>query len=267
VVRIVPTPLDLERVLDVARRSVQAAATVSLRRFETSLAVETKGDGSPVTIADREAEAAILETIRASFPDHAVLAEESGAAGSPALGRWIVDPIDGTRGFTRGGTFWGPLVAYEREGEVLAGAIALPALGRTYWAARGLGAFRDGVRLRIREESDLARATLSLGEMRGLLAPPHGSAVLEMIRGAGSTRCHGDVAGASLLLDGQADLWLEAGVKPWDLAPHAVLVEEAGGRFTDFEGRRTPHSGNAVAGGAALHDAALRSLRPPAAPR
>jgi histidinol-phosphatase len=252
-------PFEIERALDVARRAAAASSAILLRHFGSPLSVGTKDDGSPVTVADRESEAAILAVIRASFPDHAVLAEESGASGAGAT-RWIVDPLDGTRGFTRGGSFWGPLVALEHDGEVVAGAMTLPALGRTYWAARGMGAFRDGTPLRIAEGSGWDRATLSLGEMRGLLAKPHGAGVVELIRRAGSTRCYGDLMGCALLLDGHADLWLEAGVKPWDLAPLLVLVEEAGGRFTDFAGRRTVHSGNAVASGEALHVEALRTL-------
>jgi histidinol-phosphatase len=254
--------MDLERALDVARAAVRAASEISLRHFDSALDVDTKEDGSAVTAADRESEAAILTTIRSAFPEHGVLAEESGASGR-GPSRWIVDPLDGTLGFTRGGRFWGPLVALEHEGEVVAGAMALPALGRTYWAARGLGAFRDGTRLRVTDAPEWSTAIVSLGEMRGLLSPP----VIDLIRRARSARCYGDLAGCALLLDGQADAWLEAGVKPWDLAPLLVLVEEAGGRFTDFSGRRTPHSGSAVAAGAALHEAALAALTPPAAPR
>jgi len=259
-------PFEIERALDVARRAVAAASAVLVRGFESSLAVETKGDGSPVTAADRESEAAILAEIRAELPDHAVLAEESGASGAGAS-RWIVDPLDGTRGFTRGGSFWGPLVALEHDGEIVAGAMALPALGRTYWAARGVGAFRDGTRLRMGDRRDWSDAIVSLGEMKALFAEPHGGAVLEIVRKAGSTRGYGDLEGCALVLDGRADLWLEAGVKPWDLGPLLVLVEEAGGRFTDFHGKRTVHGGSAVAGGAALHAEALAALRPRAAPR
>jgi hypothetical protein len=100
----------------------------------------TTGGG---TQADRDAEAAILDILRRVFPEHATLAEESGAEGA-GRDRWIVDPLDGTRGFARGGTFWGPLVAYERDGRVLAGAMALPALRETYWAGRGMGAGATG---------------------------------------------------------------------------------------------------------------------------
>lgn len=253
--------LDLARALDTARRAVAAAATASLRHFRTGVAVDRKPDRTPVTAADRDAEAAILAVIREAFPGHDILAEESGAHGVGGESRWIVDPLDGTRGFSRGGLFWGPLVALEHRGEVVAGAMALPALGETYWAARGLGAWRDGVRLAVSGVVDWAEATVSLGELGPLLGPPHGAAVTELVRTAASGRCYGDLAGCALVLSGRADAWLEAGVQIWDIAPLKVLVEEAGGRFTDFGGRPTVESGTAVAANPALHEHVLAVLR------
>src|SRR5512137_1020115 len=139
-------PLDLDLALATARRAVEAAAAASLAHFRRGVRVEVKPDRTPVTAADRDAEAAVLAVVRAAFPGHAVLGEETGAHGGDASLRWIVDPIDGTRGFTRGGSFWGPLVALEQDGRVVAGAMALPALGEVYCAARGRGAWleRDG---------------------------------------------------------------------------------------------------------------------------
>jgi len=156
----------VEALVEVARRAVERAGAAAMRHFRTDLAIEKKPDRTPVTAADRESEAAILEAIGARFPDHAILAEESGLhPGAPGK-RWIVDPLDGTRGFTRGGPFWGPLVAFESGGEILAGALALPALGTTYYAGRGLGAFRDGERLRVSQVDTLEEATVSLGELK-----------------------------------------------------------------------------------------------------
>ncbi len=253
--------LDLAKALDTARRAVAAAAAASLRHFRTGVPVERKPDRTPVTAADRDAEAAILTVIREAFPGHDILAEESGAHGGGGHSRWIVDPLDGTRGFTRGGPFWGPLVALEHRGEVVVGAMALPVLGETYWAARGLGAWRDGTRLAVSGIDDWQEAVLSLGELGSLLGPPHGAAVTALVRTAASARCYGDLAGCALVLSGRADVWLEAGVKVWDLAPLKVLVEEAGGRFTDFGGRPTVDGGTAVASNGRLHEHVLAALR------
>jgi histidinol-phosphatase len=150
-------------------------------------------------------------------------------------------------------------VALEREGEVVAGALALPALGETYWAARGHGAFRDGEPLRVSKISSWGEATLSLGEIRALLERAQGA--MELAKAASSTRCYGDLAGCVQILTGRADAWLEAGVKVWDLGPLMVLVQEAGGRFTDFAGRATIESGEALASNGLLHEHVLRELR------
>ncbi|TKD00562.1 inositol monophosphatase family protein [Polyangium fumosum] len=258
--------IDLQEAGATARAAVEAAAAASLVHFRRGVRVETKPDRTLVTAADRDAEAAIFGVIRARFPDHALLGEETGAhEGADAEARWIVDPLDGTRGFTRGGSFWGPLVALEHRGVVVAGAMALPALGETYWAARGLGAFRrvgeePPERLAVSGITDLADATLSLGEPRCLLAPPLGERVTRLALSAAQARCYGDLAGCALVLTGRAEAWIEAGVQIWDIAALAVLVEEAGGRFTDFEGRPTVASGHCVASNGILHERVLAAL-------
>jgi len=257
--------IDLEAALATARRAVDAAGAAALRHFHAGVRVEQKPDRSPVTVADREAEAAILQVIRRDFPGHGVLGEETGAhAGAGA--RWIVDPIDGTRGFTRGGSFWGPLLALEVDGEVVAGAMALPALGSVYWAARGRGAWRsraggEPARLQVSGVSAWGDATLSLGELRFLLEPQRRAAVTELTVTAAQARCYGDLAGCAMVLDGRAEAFLEAGVQVWDIAPLKVLVEEAGGRFTDLEGRATHASGACVASNGRVHEHCLTVLR------
>jgi histidinol-phosphatase len=251
---------DLDRVLDVARRCVRAAAEASLPHFESGIRVERKADRSPVTAADRASEAAILRIIQEAFPTHAILAEESGAHSGDEANRWIVDPLDGTRGFSRGGVFWGPLVAFEQEGEVVVGAMAMPALGQHYWAAKGRGAFKNGAPLRVSNVSELAEATISVGELGHLLSPPFAPSVLELIRSAASTRGLGDPAGCAMLLEGRADVWLEAGVKTWDIAAHKILIEEAGGRFTSLDGLSTIELGHCVGSNGKLHDDVLAVL-------
>jgi histidinol-phosphatase len=256
-----PRRIDLALALDTARRAAEAAARVAMPHFERGVAVETKSDETPVTAADRDSEAAIFEVIREAFPDASILSEETGAiSGDPKL-RWIVDPLDGTRGFTRGGFFWGPLVALEHEGEIVAGSLGMPALGETYWAARGMGTFLNGARVRVSTISKWSEATLSLGELSRMLAMPQGPAIAELIRTSRSTRAYGDVAAAAMLLSGRAEAWLEAGVKIWDIAPAKVLIEEAGGRFTSFDGSATIEKGTAVGSNGALHDHVLGILR------
>ncbi|MFL5446108.1 MAG: inositol monophosphatase family protein [Myxococcales bacterium] len=257
--------LDLSKAMLVARRAVEAAAAASLAWFERGVSVELKSDQTPVTQADRESETAILSVVRETFPDHAFVGEESGAHAGTAGTRWIVDPLDGTKGFTRGGRFWGALVALEDGRDIVAGAMALPALAETYWAAKGLGAWMriadaPPVRLQVSTVSEWGRSTLSFGEPKVLLKPP----LLERVGGlavsAQSARCYGDLAGCALVLQAKAEAWIEAGVQIWDIAALRVLVTEAGGRFTDFEGRPTHASGNCVASNGLVHDRVLRAL-------
>ncbi len=257
-------PLDLDLALDTARRAAEAAGAAALHHFRRGVRVELKPDRSPVTVADREAEAAALAVIGAAVPAHGVLGEEGGAHGSTRT-RWIVDPLDGTRGFTRGESCWGPLVALEHEGEVVAGAMGLPVQGEVYYAARGLGAWsggRGGAPSRL-QVSGIARwedATFSLGEPRILLAPAYREAVAALATTCARTRCLGDLAGFAMVLTGQAEAWVEAGVQLWDLAPMKVLLDEAGGRFTDLTGLPTVRSGSAVATNGLVHEHVLGAL-------
>ncbi len=257
--------LDLAKAMDVARRAVEAASAASLAHFRRGVRVERKPDRTPVTQADRDSEAAILAVVRGAFPDHAFLGEETGAHAGSAETRWIVDPLDGTKGFTRGREFWGALVALEHQGRVVAGAMALPALGETYWAARGLGAWRRAgeappERLRVSAIADWADATLSFGEPHVLFRPPMLERVAALAIAAQAARCYGDLAGCALVLQGKAEAWVEAGVQIWDLGPLPVLVEEAGGTFTDLEGRPTHASGSCVASNGLVHQHVLRAL-------
>ncbi len=257
--------LDLAKAMDAARRTAEAASAASLAHFRRGVRVERKPDRTPVTQADRDSEAAILAVVREAFPDHGFLGEETGAHAGSAETRWIVDPLDGTKGFTRGRGFWGALVALEHQGRVVAGAMALPALGETYWAARGLGAWlrtgeRAPERLRVSAIGDWADATLSFGEPHVLFRPPMLERLAALALSAQAARCYGDLAGCALVLQGKAEAWVEAGVQIWDLGPLPVLVEEAGGRFTDLEGRPTHASGSCIASNGLVHEHVLREL-------
>jgi len=257
--------LDLAKAMEVARRAVEAASAASLAHFARGVAVERKPDRSPVTQADRDSEAAILAVVREAFPGHGFLGEETGAHAGSAETRWIADPLDGTKGFTRGRSFWGALVALEHRGAIVAGAMALPAIGETYWAARGLGAWmRAGpgaaTRLRVSSVGDWSDATLSFGEPHVLFRPPVLERLAALALSAQAARCYGDLAGCALVLRGQAEAWVEAGVQIWDLAPLQILVEEAGGRFTDLDGAPTHASGNCVASNGLVHEHVLRGL-------
>ncbi len=251
-----PLDRELEAALEAARR----AGSLALRYFGGGVAVTLKPDQTPVTQADREAEQAIVERLAAAFPDTGFLGEEFGARG-PQDRRWIVDPVDGTRNFVRGIPYWATLIALEEGGEVVLGVVHAPATGDLFWARRGGGAFANGTPLRVSGVERLEEATLvhaSLGYLRA--RPGYWEGFLRLVDRTERQRGFGDYFGYTFVLRGQAELMVEADVKPWDLAPFKVLVEEAGGRFTDFEGRPTIYSGTALASNGRLHDAAVSLL-------
>lgn len=253
--------------MEVARLAVEAGGAAAMTHFRQDVDVEWKGDGSPVTKADTDAENAIVGMLQREFPEHAILAEESGdleAVGGSIddVGtRWIVDPLDGTGRFARGYRQWGPLVALEYHGEVVVGAMALPALGEVYCAAQKKGCWRNGERVRVSSLSDWSRANLSLGSLSRILRTPQGIGVVRLVDRAMYTHAGGDLFGGALVLGGHAEAWIEMGVKVWDIAPFKVMIEEAGGKFTDLEGNETIESGACVATNGVLHDEVLAALR------
>jgi len=251
-----------DRVLEAALDAARTAGALALRYFRGDLRVMRKADQTPVTQADHEAEAAIVERLRPVFPDIGFLGEEFGAQGGQSR-RWIVDPIDGTKNFVRGIPYWATLLALEEEGEITLGVIHSPATGELFWARRGQGAWVDGVPLRVSVVDDLADAMLvhsSLNLLRPLRGGRCWDGFVRLVERTDRQRGFGDYFGYTFVLRGQAELMLEADVKPWDIAPFKVLVEEAGGRFTDFAGLPTIHSGNALVSNGHLHEDALSLL-------
>lgn len=253
--------LDLEHAFDTARKAATKGAEAAMRHWRQDLAIETKADESVVTIADREAEDAILSVLRAEFPEHALLGEETGEHGSATGYRWIVDPVDGTLGFSRGGVCWGPLVALEADGEIVAGALGLPALGELYVAGKGLGCWNGKRRVHVSDERDWKNSILSLGELNRLMKDDYAAPIRELSASAKSARCYGDCAAVTLVLEGRAEAWVEAGVKIWDVAPMSILLSEAGGTFTDMDGGHDLSKGTAVGTNGHVHELVLAKLQ------
>jgi histidinol-phosphatase len=241
--------------LELALRLADAADGISLARFRTGIPFEVKADLTPVTEADRAVEAELRSLLAEARPDDAILGEEDGATGGGAR-RWVIDPIDGTRNYARGIPVWATLVALEESGEVRAGVVSAPALGRRWWAARGEGAFANGDRIGVSSVERIEDAVLSFACENEL--PP-------VARRAWHARGFGDFWAHMLVAEGAVDGAVDAvGVKEWDLAAVLVIVEEAGGRFTDFAGVARFDGGSAVASNGLLHDELLASVAPKA---
>jgi histidinol-phosphatase len=258
----VPSPSDD---LALALELADLADAMTLERFRASdLQVETKPDLTPVTEADRAVEQAVRERLASVRPGDAVIGEEFGVSDSASDRRWIIDPIDGTKGYVRGLPVWATLLALQVDDEITVGVVSSPALKRRWWAARGAGAFvDDGLSdrpraLRVSAVSSLEDAQLSLSGLEDWEAIGRLDAMLELSRRCWRTRGFGDMWSYMLVAEGAADIGgLDPDVKLWDLAAPLVIVEEAGGRFTDLTGARRADGGSGVATNGLLHDAAL----------
>ena len=235
---------DLALALELA----DAADSISLPSFRTGIAVETKPDLTPVTEADRAVESVLRRLLAERRPNDGILGEEEGASGSGDR-RWILDPIDGTRNYARGVPVWATLVALEDSGEVRLGVVSAPALGRRWWAERGEGAFADGDRIGVSSVTRIEDAVLSFAYENG---------VPDLARRAWHVRGLGDFWAHVLVAEGAVDGAVDArGVHEWDLAALQVIVEEAGGRFSDFAGAARIDSGSALTSNGLLHDELL----------
>jgi len=227
---------ELRAALDVAvAAALEAQAGVLASFRDARLAVDTKGDGTIVTAADREAEATIRRALRASqrFGAIAIVGEEQGldeGAGGNDL-RWVIDPIDGTLAFARGNPLFGTLIALEERetGRALVGVVHLPALGETYRAARGLGAWCGDERLRASSCERLADATASIESLATFRRNGRVDAHQALVGACGRTTGNNDCFGHALVARGALDMSLELGLAVWDLRASQVLVEEAGG--------------------------------------
>lgn len=254
------TPGALDRALAALEDAARAAGKIALDYYHGGFEITIKPDLTPVTQADREAEQAIVGILREAFPDVGVLGEEFGAQG-PRERRFIIDPIDGTKNFVRRIPIWATLIALEDDGEVVAGVIHNPATGEMYTARRGGGAQLNGVPVHVSDVADLGAAYLIHAGLDILRRGPNWEGFLRLVDASGRQRGFGDYIGYGFVADGRSEIYAEADLKPWDLAPCKIVVEEAGGRFTDFDGRPTIYTGTALATNGRLHDAALSLLR------
>lgn len=253
-----PTHAEL---LEVAMAAAWAGGRRTLAYFNAGVAVEWKPDGSPVTPADRECEAEIRKLIATAFPGHAIVGEEEGEQAGAEPYRWIVDPLDGTRTFVRGVPFFGVLVGVEVRGAPEVGVVYLPALDEMVAAAKGRGCTWNGRACRVSAVGGLDRALLVVTDERA--ARQRSGAWQRLEDRAAMTRTWGDCYGYVLVATGRAEAALDPAMHLWDCAPLLPILEEAGGRFTDWEGRRTIGGRDAVGSNGLVHDALVAELSRP----
>jgi len=228
-------------------------------RFRAAdLVVDVKADSTFVSEADQGAERAIRNALARVFPDDGVLGEEFGEERGSGR-RWIIDPIDATANYVRGIPAWGSLIGLEADGEMVVGVVSAPALGARWWAARGLGSWRNGTRIGVSQVSSLDEAQLSFNSIVDCEAQGLGDEVLALTRRCRRTRGFGDFWSFMLLAEGAVDVVVEPIAQLWDLAPLQPIVEEAGGTITDLQGRRVVE-GKSVATNGHLHKVVLEAM-------
>jgi histidinol-phosphatase len=233
--------------IEVARKAGDLALKISEGGvFGDNLAVESKADESPVTIADRECEKLIVAELQRAFPDDGLLGEEGASRESSNGRKWIIDPIDGTRDFIRGTRAWSILIGLEEHGSIVAGFAYFPATGEMFSAARGEGAFQDGKRVQASGIRTKSEALLCCNGLSYMHRYPFAPELLRWMSGFWTVRSMGGCLDAMLVATGHADAWLESQAKPWDLAPLKIIAEEAGCVTFDFDGNDTIYGGNYV---------------------
>lgn len=238
--------------------TADAISVHHFRRAETG--VRMKSDGTPVTEADEEIERVLRQEIASAFPEHDVLGEEEGSTGEgPA--RWILDPIDGTKNFSWGIPVWATLIALEVEAEIVCGVVSAPALGDRWTAARGGGARRNGDLIGVSDVRSLSDARIGFTSASSG-DPGFRQAFERLLETAAHDRGLGDFYGHVLVASGSLDLMVEPYLRPWDIGPLLVLVEEAGGRLTDFSGNPGIYGVSCVTTNGLVHEEALTILRP-----
>lgn len=251
---------EVRELLEFATAVAHEAGDVTLRYFGGIVDHDAKGDGSPVTVADREAEQLIRSRIEARHPDHSILGEEYGESNEGARVRWILDPIDATRSFMRGVPLYGVLIGIEIDGQSAVGVAHFPPLRETIAAGSGLGCTWSGAPCRVSAVSRLEDGVVCTTDVERLLSTPLGDGWRRIQQGAAFSRTWGDCYGHALVATGRIEAQVDPVMAPWDAGPFLTIVTEAGGRFTTLEGDETVHGGSGVSSNGVLHAEVLKTL-------
>ena len=256
-----PEAIDGSDELRVALRAAGAAADISRAYYRRNVAVRRKADRTPVTDADVECEQAIRRIVLDAFPDHGFYGEETGRSNADADALWLVDPIDGTKGFVRDYPFFSTQIALQRGGRIVLGVSSGTMFDELAWAEAGCGAWLNGERLQVSEVTTLDAAAVSTGNLRRLAAGPGWAALAPVLAAADRTRGYGDFYHYHLLAAGRIEAVIESDVNILDIAALSLIVSEAGGVFTDLDGRPVGlETTSVLAATPALHAGLLRRL-------
>ena len=248
---------DLRLALELA----DAADEITMKHFRlATLEVRTKHDMTPVSEADEAVERMIRERLAKERPDDGIVGEEFGASGSSAR-RWIIDPIDATKNYVRGIPVFATLIALADGDRILTGVVSAPALGRRWSASAGSGAFCNGTAMRVSQISSLADAAIAYDSVTDFDKFGTADKFFSLVRSCGRARGFGDFWIHMLVAEGAIEIAVEPQVAPWDMAAVQVIVEEAGGRFTNLRGEARHDGGSGVSTNGALHELVLEQMR------
>jgi len=247
--------------LEFAIDAAWQAGRLTLGYFQTGIAADRKSDNTPVTAAERQAEQKLRELIARAWPDHGVIGEEFGAQPGPSGLTWILDPIDGTKSFVHGVPLYANLVALVDAQGPLVGVANFPALGEMVYAARGEGCYWNGRRAHVSAVETLRDAVLLTSELDGFAPRGKETAWQRLIAATALQRTWGDAYGYALVATGRAEIMVDPAMEVWDCGPLQVILEEAGGAFTDWRGTPTIHGREAIATNGLLHQAVLDLVR------
>lgn len=241
--------MDFSQELAVCLRLLGEAGQVAIDYQRRGVTADAKADDSPVTEADRACEVLFAEGLAAVFPRDGQMGEEGASRAAESGRRWIIDPIDGTRDYVRRNRLWSMLLALEVEGDVMLGAAHFPALGETYYAVRGQGAWRinpDGTKNRIYVSGKdvIGEGVICVNSMQNITRWPFADDLIHWLDRFWAVRSLGGALDSMFVAAGHADAWIEQGAKPWDLAAIQVITEEAGGVFFNFDSGRSIYAGN-----------------------
>ncbi len=247
--------------LATALEAAHAGAEVIRRYYQRNLQITLKADKSPVTQADVETEQVIRAIIGQRFPTHGFYGEETGQSSLDAEYLWLVDPIDGTKAFVREYPFFSTQIALMHRGRLIAGVSSAPVYGELAYAEVGRGAWLNEQPIKVSDITSIESAAISASNLKTLASGPRWARFGKLVTRAQRIRGYGDFLHYHLLAAGKIDVVIESDVSILDIAPLAVIVEAAGGRFTDLEGRAPDLKTTSVlATNGKLHDEVLMNL-------
>ena len=249
---------ELESLLQFAVSLSREAGEITLRHFNGSFVAEKKADNSFVTVADRESEALMRTRITAAFPNDAILGEEYGEQKGTSGRQWILDPIDGTYSFVHGIPFYAVLIGLEIDNDPVLGVINIPGVNDIVFAAKGVGCYRNDQPCRVSPTKSLGEALLLATDFGNCEQFGFGPAAEGLQRRVQARRTWGDAYGHLLVATGRADIMLDPVMNVWDCAALLPIIEEAGGTFTDWHGKRTIHGGNAISTNGVLFEETMK---------